>query len=293
MNSMRTLVLSLMAVAMLQVVPPLASDAARTVGLDGLSAALEGVGAAEAAFIRRTKIKQRASGLYRVVVVVGDDSTNNEVSRVEVTIPGLSDSGGSVGGSGDTSDTSDTSTGASASLGASAGATAEDGSGDTGSDDPDTAVLALKVVKSNGNKRFVYKDLTFSDGWKFQGSTVDVIVTMYNELGEQVGDPLDLTVEFEGDENTPTEAAMLREDLEAALGREEALENTLNAVIEEALALEQELIDNPDTTGEAVQGFLDSFFDITYTIEFEPEPAPTVTIPDCAGPDAVAGQPCL
>ncbi len=50
--------------------------------------------AAEAAFIRRSKLRQKNTSGYKVVVVVGDDTTNNEVNTVEVNFPSVE--GGSI-----------------------------------------------------------------------------------------------------------------------------------------------------------------------------------------------------
>lgn len=64
----------------------LLAEVAEFGGMPALSASLDAVGAAEAAFIRRGKIKMRATIGYKVVVVVGDDSTSNEVETVDVEL---------------------------------------------------------------------------------------------------------------------------------------------------------------------------------------------------------------
>jgi hypothetical protein len=153
---------------LLGMAPALSSDAARAVGLDGLAEGLESVGAAEAAFIRRSKIKKKRTSAYRVVVVVGDDSTSNEVETVDMVIAHVPDQPAPTGGT----------------------TTCDDlGNCDT------TVTLPLRVVKANGNKRFVFKDLDFSeDATNFSYS---VTTTMKDAEGQPVGQPKTSTIEVE------------------------------------------------------------------------------------------------
>jgi hypothetical protein len=73
----------------------MASEVASLAGLQTVAAQLDTAGTAEAAFIRRGKLKKKRTAGYRVVVVVGDDTTNNEVHTVDVAFPAL-DGGGSI-----------------------------------------------------------------------------------------------------------------------------------------------------------------------------------------------------
>ncbi len=208
------------------------------------------------------------------------DDRDREVSSVEISIPELTLVGGAV----------DTGSDTTSSLEGSAEPTADT---DPRADEPAAIVLTPNRARGRGTNYVGYHDIVVPLDLRFIGATVNATATMLNERGEPVGEPVDLVVELPSDENTPTEAEMLRADLEAALAREAALEEAINTAIGAAFALEQELGDSPDAGGDAVQGFLDSFFDVFTDIEYvEPTPEP-VTIPDCAGPDAVAGQPCL
>jgi len=108
------------------------------------------------AFIRRAKIKKKRTSAYKVVVVVGDDSTSNQVEKVDVTIPAVP---------GQPNPT------------------------------PTTMTLPLKVVKKNGNKRFVFKELDFSEDAVNYSYTMTSV--MKDAGGNQVGDSLTIPVEVE------------------------------------------------------------------------------------------------
>lgn len=140
----------------LHLAPAAGAELAATAGLPGIAQELGEVGTANAAFIRRGKIRKRVSVGYKVVVVVGDDADTNDVSEVEVVLDPA-----------------------------------------PGAPEPSarTITLPLKVVKANGNKRFVYKDLTFSDDPTAWG--LDMTSTMLDADGFQVGDVDERTVEVE------------------------------------------------------------------------------------------------
>lgn len=111
------------------------------------------------AFIRRGGIRKKKSGtFYKVAVVVGNDTEENLVDTVEVSIPTIE--GQPV-------------------------------------PSPNTMTLPLKVVKANGNKRFVFSNLAFSD------NAVNLPYTMTSMMkdvnGKQVGEPLTATIEVEDD----------------------------------------------------------------------------------------------
>jgi hypothetical protein len=67
-------------------IAPAAADLAGAAQLPALAAVLDAEAVAEAAFIRRSKLKQRPSIGYKVVVVVGDDAADDEVSTVHVDL---------------------------------------------------------------------------------------------------------------------------------------------------------------------------------------------------------------
>lgn len=69
-----------------EVAPSTAAHLTGALGLTELSASLEGVGTAQAAFIRRGVIKVVTNASYRLTVVVGDDATTNLVKSVSVAI---------------------------------------------------------------------------------------------------------------------------------------------------------------------------------------------------------------
>jgi|GEM_PF-1974338 len=146
--------------------PSLASDAADAIGFDTLAEELSAVGAAEAAFIRRSKLRKKRTVGYRVVVVVGDDATNNEVNTVDVTIPHVPGQPTPAGGTTECSDDGNCST---------------------------TVTLPLKVVKANGNKRFVFNDLDFSEDAANLAYSGTATMKDINDL--QVGPSVDFTTE--------------------------------------------------------------------------------------------------
>lgn len=143
-------------VATLPLAPSLVSTAAGSLGLTSLAAQADSIGTAEAAFIRRSVVKQvtnaNGSVQYRVIVVVGDDTVTNEVDRVEVSISSPP--------------------------------------GTEGAPTPSTSalVLPLKVVKANGNKRFVNAELTFSGS--ALGHQYLLTSTMRDVDGNLVGAPV-------------------------------------------------------------------------------------------------------
>lgn len=110
------------------------------------------------AFIRRGKLKKKQTLGYKVVQVVGGDNEENLINTVDVSIP-------TVEGQPIPS--------------------------------PNNMTLPLKVVKANGNKRFVFSDLTFSD------NAVNLPYTMTGMMkdvnNKQVGDPVTVTLEVEDD----------------------------------------------------------------------------------------------
>jgi hypothetical protein len=112
------------------------------------------------AFIRRASIKQKATKGYRVAVVVGDDVDTDVVKTVDVNIPTVE-----------------------------------------GQPIPSTNFmkLPLRVVKENGNKRFVYAELDFSEdavnlSYELTGTMKDV---NDKSVGEQL--KVQLAVEEDGD----------------------------------------------------------------------------------------------
>lgn len=145
---------------------PVGADLAADVGIH----ALDDVGAAEAAFIRRGKIKKRASIGYKAVVVVGDDADADEVDHVTVEIASSLESP-------EPTETSIT--------------------------------LPLKVVKDNGNKRFVFNQLEFNgDAVNF---SYDLTVTMRDAAGEAVGEPETLSAEVEDDGDSRVRSVSIRQ----------------------------------------------------------------------------------
>lgn len=112
------------------------------------------------AFIRRASIKQRPASGYRVAVVVGDDVDTDVVKTVDVSIPTVE-----------------------------------------GQPIPSTNFmkLPLRVVKENGNKRFVFADLDFSED--AVNVSYPLTGTMKDENDKSVGDPIqvELAVEEDGD----------------------------------------------------------------------------------------------
>ena len=119
MKTLRILLLSLLCIGLVPLTAPLLADAAQSAGLHTVAASLQAAGVADAAFIRRGKIKQRNTVGYKVVVVVGDDVDAGEVNTVEVQLE-LDGEGGPA---------------------------------------PMTLTVPLKQITNNGNKRFVFNQL--------------------------------------------------------------------------------------------------------------------------------------
>lgn len=122
------------------------------------------------AFIRRGKIKQKPAVGYKVVVVVGDDSDKNQVNTVDVTIPPVE--GQPL-------------------------------------PSPTKMTLPLKVVKANGNKRFVFKDLSFSDNAVNMPYTMTS--TMKDANNKQVGKSVTAKLEVEDDGDSRVRSVIIRQ----------------------------------------------------------------------------------
>lgn len=103
------------------------------------------------AFIRRQVVKQvtNANGSVsnRVIVVVGDDSVTNQVDKVEVSLSPI---------------------------------------GEAPAPSSNNMILPLKVVKANGNKRFVNAELTFSTS--ALGANYTMTSVMKDSSNKQVGE---------------------------------------------------------------------------------------------------------
>lgn len=178
---MKRLLVALPFFVLAGIAPSLGSEAARAIGADGLAADLDGVGTAQAAFIRRSKLKRKRTAGYRVVVVVGDDVENNDVDSVDVTF--------------------DLAAGQPVPEGGTLSCDADDNCSTT-------VNLALKVVKPNGNKRFVFKDLDFSedpDDFSYNTTT-----TLTDADGLAVGVPVTSTLEVEDDAGLAVRDATIR-----------------------------------------------------------------------------------
>lgn len=160
MSTLRSLSRPAALLALMALGPSTGAELSAQAGLPGLSTELAQLGAADAAFIRRSKLKQRPSVGYKVVVVVGDDAETNEVDTVEVSLDALTDADPTPS--------------------------------------EDVVVLELRKVKANGNKRFVYKDLDFSSD--AVGAGYQLTSTMLDAAGEAVGETVveDVTVEDDG-----------------------------------------------------------------------------------------------
>lgn len=119
-------------------------------------------------FIRRVRIKKRTTSKYRVAVVVGEDFDNNLVETVEVNLPNVE-----------------------------------------GQPVPSTNLmkLPLRVIKENGNKRYVFTDLEFSDdavNFAYKASC-----TMKDINDKVVGDPLETTIEIDDDGDSRVRSARI------------------------------------------------------------------------------------
>lgn len=109
------------------------------------------------AFIRRNIIKKSPSSGYRVIVVVGDDTTN-EVNNVQVT---LSSEGGAPAAT------------------------------------PSSMILPLKKINPNGNKRYVFTDVTFASDPV--GLSYNMTSTMKDSNDNSVGTPVTSSVAVKSD----------------------------------------------------------------------------------------------
>ena len=114
------------------------------------------------AIIRRGKIQTIGSSntnfKSKVVYVVGEDSEENLVNTIDISLPTIE--GQPIPSS-------------------------------------NNITLPLKVVKANGNKRFVFKELTFSENPV--NLPYNVIGTMKDANNVQIGEPLEITIEVEED----------------------------------------------------------------------------------------------
>jgi hypothetical protein len=164
---MRSLLLALPVAILMGIAPPLASDAAHVVGLDGLAEDLGSVGTADAAFIRRTKLRKKRTVGYRVVVVVADDEAN-EVDSVDVSIAHGPDQPTFTGG-----------------------VTSCDDDGQCSTD----VTLRHRTIKANGNKRFRFNDLDVDD--IPYGYSYSVTTTLVDAEGLPLGPPESSTLEVE------------------------------------------------------------------------------------------------
>lgn len=194
MNLLHRSLLTSTALAVALVGPSLAHDLAEGLGVPQLAACLEDVDTAQAAFIRRGKIRQRASSSYRVVVVVGDDSGNNDVDHVEVElVPECS------------ADSDSADSAVSASLAAAASAEAEVG-------EPTGITLELGSIAANGNKRFIgtFEDIRFGCPAPPQRSAM--VSTMVGPDGTPHGEVRTEVLEIERDAPAATNVTLRRLD---------------------------------------------------------------------------------
>lgn len=83
---LQRITLALLALVLSEVAPSTAAQLTGALGLTELSVSIASVGTAQAAFIRRCKIKVMTSTHYRLSVVVGDDATADVVRSVSVAI---------------------------------------------------------------------------------------------------------------------------------------------------------------------------------------------------------------
>ena len=122
------------------------------------------------AFIRRASIKKKQLSGYRVAVVVSDDIDTNEVKTVDVALPSVE-----------------------------------------GQPIPSTNFmkLPLRVVKENGNKRFVFADLEFSDD--AVNLAYALTGTMKDENDQSVGEPIEVQLDVVGDGDSRIRTASIRQ----------------------------------------------------------------------------------
>lgn len=119
-------------------------------------------------FIRRVRIKKKTSSKYRVAVVVGDDFDDNLVDTVEVSLPTVE-----------------------------------------GQPIPSTNLMKLpfRLVTENGNKRYVYADLEFSDD--AVNFAYDTLCTMKNKEDKPVGESFEAKIEIADDGDSRVRSARI------------------------------------------------------------------------------------
>lgn len=119
--------------------------------------------------IRRTKLKKKISLDYKAIVIVGDDN-ENIVETVDVSIPTIENQP---------------------------------------IPSPNKMTLPLKVVKENGDKKFVFSDLTFSDN--AVNFSYPVTSVMKDVNNKQVGEPLTVTLQVEDSQDARVRNVTIRE----------------------------------------------------------------------------------
>lgn len=122
------------------------------------------------AFIRRASIRKKPVTGYKVAVVVSDDLDTDIVKTVDVDIPTIE-----------------------------------------GQPIPSTNLmkLPLRVVKENGNKRFVYAELDFSDNAVDLSYTLKGIMKDIND--KSVGEPIEVQLDVLSDGDSRVRAATIRQ----------------------------------------------------------------------------------
>lgn len=122
------------------------------------------------AFIRRASIKKKPAKGYRVSVIVGDDLDTDIVKTVDVDIPTIE-----------------------------------------GQPIPSTNLmkLPLRVIKENGNKRFVYAELDFSDYAVDLSYSLKGIMKDVND--KSVGEPIEVTLDVLSDGDSRIRTASIRQ----------------------------------------------------------------------------------
>lgn len=123
MKLIRRAAFAFLALVMGEVTPSVTADLVGAMGMTTLSASLDSVGTAQAAFIRRSVIKTITNASCRMTVVVGDDAITNVVTSVSVQIQPESTAPKPL---------------------------------------VSTLVLPLKAIADNGNKRFSTDQLEFA-----------------------------------------------------------------------------------------------------------------------------------
>ncbi len=122
------------------------------------------------AFIRRASIRKKPTTGYRVAVVVSDDFDTDIVKTVEVKLPTVE-----------------------------------------GQPIPSKNLmnLPLRVVRENGNKRFVYAELDFSDD--AVNSAYQLTGIMKDQNNKSVGEPIDVQLDVMGDGDSRVRTATIRQ----------------------------------------------------------------------------------